>query len=94
MSIKMSINTRYHSRWAGGYLEAFFDGKSIGKVRVSDLRVAKKLFRLAVETHIPLQDLVHFERISQEMVGADLSKMSYSEDRQQILYQGRFLADA
>lgn len=85
---------RYHARWARGCLEIFLEGKSIGKTRISTLEKAKKIFHVVVQTQMSLQDIVHFNDISQDMIGLDLSKMRYSRDRQQILYQGAFFAYA
>lgn len=87
-------DVRYAARWARGYLEIFHDGKSVGKSRISTLKKAKTIFDIVVQTKRPLQDLVDFNDISQGMIGVDLSKMSYSTDRRQILYQGDFFAPA
>ena len=76
------------------HLEIFQDGKSIGKVRIPTVEKAKEIFNLVVQTKSSLEDLAYFHKISQDMIGLDLSKMRYSEDRQTILYQGKFFADA
>ena len=83
---------RYAARWVRGRLEIFHDGKSVGKNCISTLKKAKKIFGIVVQTKTPLQDVVDFDHASQNMIGVDLSKMSYSTDRQQILYQGDFFA--
>lgn len=87
-------DVRYAARWARGSLEIFHDGKSVGKNRISTLKKAKKIFGIVVQTKTPLQDVVDFDHASQDMIGVDLSKMSYSIDRRQILYQGEFFAHA
>ena len=87
-------DVRYAARWARGRLEIFYDGKSVGKSRISTLKKAKKIFGIVAQTKTPLQDVVDFDHVSQDMIGVDLLKMSYSTDRRQILYQGEFFAHA
>lgn len=85
-------DVRYSARWTRKCLEVFYDGKSMGKARISTLRKAKEIFGIVVQTQSPLQDLADFHKVSQDMIGVDLSKMSYSTDRRCILYQGEFFA--
>ena len=93
MNMTSPHDVRYNARWSRKHLEVFQDGASIGKVHVSTLKKAKEIFNIVVETNSSLQDLADFHKISQDMIGVDLSKMHYSEDRQMILYQGQFFAD-
>lgn len=94
MYMRSPHDVRYNARWLRGYLEVFHDGKSIGKVRLTTRGKAKNIFETVVRIKAPPQDVVHFKEISQGMIGMDLSKMSYSSDRQRILYQGEFFAYA
>ena len=82
----------YNARWTRRRLEVFFDGKSIGKIKTSTPKNAKKIFDIFVQTKLPLRDIAYFHEISQDMIGLDLTKMRFSEDRQEILYQGKFFA--
>ena len=94
MNISSPHDVSYNARWTRGYLEVFQDGKSIGKVRISTRETAKEVFEVVVKNQSSLQDVAYFHEIAQGMVGLDLSKMRYSEDRQTVLYQGQFFADA
>ena len=93
MNLSSPHDVSYNARWTRGYLEVFQDGKSIGKVRISTREDAKEVFEVVVKNQSSLQDVAYFHKIAQDMIGLDLSKMCYSEDRQTILYQGQFFAD-
>lgn len=94
MNLSSPHDVSYNARWTRGYLEVFQDGKSIGKVRISTRENAQEVFHVVVKNKSSLQDVAYFHEIAQDMIGLDLSKMGYSEDRQTILYQGKFFADA
>lgn len=51
-------------------------------------------FECVVKNQTLLQDATRFNEAAKVMIGVDILKMSYSEDRRSILYQGKFFAEA
>lgn len=94
MKITSSYDARYSLIWTTKYLDIFYDGEFSGRAGAYGLEEAKKIFEVVAQGKATLQDVVRFNEATKEMIGADLSAMSYSDDRQQILYNGDFFADA
>lgn len=94
MKIISPHDSRYQAKWALGYLEIFFNDESMGKTHVPNLKDAKKILECVVRNKASLQDATHFNNASKVMVGVDILEMSFSKDRQNILYQGKFFAEA
>lgn len=94
MKINSEQDARYSFKWMMGCLEIFHDGEFIGKAEIPTLREAMKVFEVVVQGKAPLQDIIRFNEATKGMIGADLSAMSYSKDRQQILHKGIFFSDA
>ena len=94
MQIYSSHNSRYRLKWTAPYLDLFYERDFLGRAQVSGLAEAKKIFDVVVQGKAPLQDVIRFNDAAKEMIGADLSVMSYSKDRRQILHNGKFFADA
>lgn len=92
MKITSPHDMSYSARWTRGRLEVFYNDESMGKVRITALKKAKEIFDAVVHTKLPLQDIADFHEATQDMIGVDLSKMRYTEDRHVILYEEKFFA--
>lgn len=93
MRITSSYDARYSLRWTSVYSDIFYDGEFVGRADASSIEEAKKIFEVVALGKVSLQDVIHFNDVTREMIGVDLSAMSYSNDRRQILYNGNFFAD-
>mgnify|MGYP005989010109 CR=1 FL=1 len=94
MKINSPDDSRYQANWALGSLEIFFNGESMGKTRVPDLKDAKKILNCVVKNKTTLQDATYFNEAAKQMIGVDILEMSFSKDRRKVLYQGKFFAEA
>ena len=94
MNITSSYDARYSLKWTSVYSDIFYDGKSIARAHSLELEEAKKIFEVVARGKVSLQDVMRFNEAAQGMIGVDLSAMSYSSDRRQILYNGNFFSNA
>ena len=94
MNITSSYDARYSLKWTSAYSDIFYDGKSIARAHSLRLEEAKKIFEVVARGKVSLQDVMHLNEAAQGMIGVDLSAMSYSNDRRQILYNGNFFSNA
>jgi hypothetical protein len=94
MQIYSPHNSRYRLKWTTPNLDLFYEEDLIGRTQASGLAEAKKIFDVVVQGKAPFQDVVRFNDATKGMIGADLSAMSYSKDRRQILHNGKFFAEA
>ena len=94
MKIISSYDARYSLRWTSAYSDIFYDGKFVDRAHSLGLEEAKKIFEVVARGKVSLEDVIRFNEAAQGMIGVDLSAMSYSNDRSQILYDGNFFANA
>ena len=94
MRITSSYDARYSLKWTSVYSDIFYDGKFVARAHASGLEEAKKIFEVVARGKVSLQDAMRFNEAAQGMIGVDLSAMSYSNDRRQILYNGNFFSNA
>ena len=94
MKITSSYDARYSLNWTSIYSDIFYDGKFVARAQTSGLEEAKKIFEVVAQGKVSLQDAMRFNEAAQGMIGVDLSAMSYSNDRSQILYNGNFFSNA
>ena len=80
--------------WTTTYADIFYDGHFVGRFCASGLEEAKKIFEVVAQGKETLEDVIRFNEAAQGMIGVDLSAMSYSNDRRQILYAGNFFSNA
>lgn len=94
MKMISSYDARYRLKWTSVYSDIFYDGKFVGRAHALGLEEAKKVFEVVARGKISLQDVIRFNEVAQGMIGVDLSAMSYSSDRRQILYNGNFFSNS
>ena len=94
MNITSPYDARYSLRWTSVYSDIFCDGKLVGRTPALGVMEAKKVFEVVARGKVSIQDAMYFNEAAQGMIGADLLAMSYSNDRRQILYNGRFFSNA
>ena len=94
MRIHSSYDVRHSLRWTTAYSDIYYAGKFTGRAHGLGLEEAKKVLEVVARGKVSLQDAMHFNEAAQGMIGMDLSAMSYSSDRRQILYNGNFFSNA
>lgn len=94
MIITSSENDRYTAKVVNSRVEFFHQDMSLGIANFERISGAKKVLSCLALTEKPLEEVLCFYRASKDLVGADMLKMSFSEDGQYILYSGKVIANS